>query len=153
MANGLNKAILVGNLGADPELKFTQGGQAVLKLRIATTESYLDRNGERKERTDWHTVIVWGKRAEALNKILAKGRTVWVEGSIQTRSWEDKDGGKRYATEINARDIGLIGGGKDGERRSEGGGQRREQQGRRQESQGNGWGGGDEYGADDDIPF
>lgn len=151
MANGLNKAILVGNLGMDPELKFTQGGQAVLRMRIATTESYADRNGERKERTDWHTVIVWGKRAEALNKILTKGKTVWIEGRIETRSWEDKDGGKRCATEINARDVGIIGG-KDGERRGEGGGQRREQS-RRDEGQGGGWGGGDDYGVDDDIPF
>lgn len=140
--NGLNKAIIVGSIGAT-ELKFTQGGQAVLRMRIATTESYVDRSGERKERTDWHTAIVWGKRAEALNKILAKGRTVWIEGRIETRSWEDKDGGKRYATEINARDVGLIGSGKDGERRSDGGAQRRESPGY------------DEAPAfgDDDIPF
>lgn len=105
----MNKAILVGNLGADPELKFTNGGQAVLKLRVATTESYLDKNGDRKERTDWHTCVLWGKRAEALSKHLSKGSQVWIEGSIQTRSWEDKDGGKRYATEINVRDIGLLG--------------------------------------------
>jgi single-strand DNA-binding protein len=108
--DGMNKAILVGNLGMDPELKFTRGGQSVLKLRLATTESYLDKNNERKERTDWHSVVVWGKRAEGLNKVLQKGSTVWVEGRIQTRSWEDKDGGKKYATEINATDIGLLGG-------------------------------------------
>jgi single-strand DNA-binding protein len=110
MAEGLNRAILVGNLGADPELKFTQGGQAVLKLRIATTESFMNKSGERQERTDWHTVVVWGKRGEALNKILSKGRTVWIEGRIQTRSWEDKDGGKRYATDIVANQVGLVGG-------------------------------------------
>ena len=100
MAEGLNRAILVGNLGADPELKYTQGGQAVLKLRIATTESYMNKGGERQERTDWHNVVVWGKRGEALNKFLSKGRTVWVEGRIQTRSWEDKEGNKKFATEI-----------------------------------------------------
>ncbi|MET0285301.1 MAG: single-stranded DNA-binding protein [Polyangiales bacterium] len=117
MAEGLNRAILVGNLGMDPELKFTQGGQAVLRIRLATSESYMNKAGERQDRTEWHTVIVWGKRAEALNKILSKGRTIWVEGRIQTRSWEDKDGGKRYATEINANNIGLVGG-----RGGEGGG-------------------------------
>ena len=115
MAEGLNRAILVGNLGMDPELKFTQSGQAKLRIRLATTESYLSKTGERAERTDWHTVTVWGKRAEALNKILAKGRTIWVEGRIETRSWEDaKDGSKRYATEINAQNIGLVGSGGGG---------------------------------------
>lgn len=125
MAEGLNRAILVGNLGMDPELKFTQGGQAVLRIRLATTESYANKSGERQERTEWHTVIVWGKRAEALNKILSKGRTIWVEGRIQTRSWEDsKDGSKRYATEINANNIGLVGGrgGGGGYEGGEGGG-------------------------------
>jgi len=112
MAEGLNRAILVGNLGMDPELKFTQGGQAVLRIRLATTDSYLSKTGERQERTEWHTVTVWGKRAEALSKILNKGRTIWVEGRIQTRSWEDaKDGSKRYATEIQAQNIGLVGSG------------------------------------------
>lgn len=121
MADGLNRAILVGNLGMDPELKFTQGGQAVLRIRLATTESYMNKAGERQERTEWHTVVVWGKRAESLNKILSKGRTIWVEGRIQTRSWEDKkDGSKRYATEINAQNIGLVGSG--GGARAGGGG-------------------------------
>jgi single-strand DNA-binding protein len=121
MAEGLNRAILVGNLGMDPELKFTQGGQAVLRIRLATSESFVNKSGERQDRTEWHTVIVWGKRAEALNKILSKGRTIWVEGRIQTRSWEDKDGGKRYATEINANNIGLVGSGGGGGRGSYGG--------------------------------
>lgn len=118
-ANGLNRATLVGNLGADPELKFTQGGQAILKLRLATTESFKNAQGERQEKTEWHTVVMWGKRGEALNGILSKGRTIWVEGRIQTRSWEDKEGGKRYATEINATDIGLVGGGNGGGSRSQ----------------------------------
>ena len=122
MAEGLNRAILVGNLGMDPELKFTQGGQAVLRIRLATTDSYLSKTGERQERTEWHTVTVWGKRAEALNKILSKGRTIWVEGRIQTRSWEDKDGHKRYSTEINAQNIGLVGGGGGGGGARTGGG-------------------------------
>ncbi|HEY6879537.1 MAG TPA: single-stranded DNA-binding protein [Polyangiales bacterium] len=123
MAEGLNRAILVGNLGMDPELKFTQGGQAVLRIRLATSESFVNKSGERQDRTEWHTVIVWGKRAEALNKILSKGRTIWVEGRIQTRSWEDKDGGKRYATEINANNIGLVGGGGGGGGRGNFGGE------------------------------
>jgi len=111
MSEGLNKAVLIGNLGSDPELKFTQGGQAVLRFRLATTESYPGKTGEREERTEWHTIVVWGKRAEPLNRILSKGRTVWVEGRIQTRSWEANDGSKRYATEINASNVGLVGAG------------------------------------------
>lgn len=107
---GLNKAILIGNLGVDPELKFTQGGQAVLKIRLATTEKYKNQAGEMQERTEWHTVVVWGKRGEALHKILAKGKQIYVEGRIQTRSYDDKNGGpKRYSTDINAQEIILLG--------------------------------------------
>ena len=168
MAEGLNRAILVGNLGADPELKYTQGGQAVLKLRIATTESFMNKGGERQERTDWHTVVVWGKRGEALNKILSKGRTVWIEGRIQTRSWEDKDGGKRYATDIVANQVGLVGGG-GGRGGFEGGGPRGGGGGGGGGGyggggagggfEGGGYEGGPDYegggagGGDDDIPF
>lgn len=108
MADGLNRAFLLGNLGADPDLRFTQGGQAVLNLRIATTESYLDKNKVRQERTDWHNVVVWGKRGEALGKILSKGSRVFVEGSIRTSSYEDKDGNKRYKTEVMASNIILA---------------------------------------------
>ncbi|WP_053237602.1 single-stranded DNA-binding protein [Sandaracinus amylolyticus] len=114
-SEGLNKVLLIGNLGLDPELKYTQGGQAVLRLRLATTERYGNKAGERQERTEWHTVIVWGNRAEALNKILHKGRTIYVEGRLQTRNWEDKDGGKRSTTEIVATQILLLGGGQRGE--------------------------------------
>ena len=81
-SEGLNKVMLIGNLGADPELKFTQGGQAVLSLRLATTERYVSKGGERQERTEWHSVVIWGNRAEALNKFLAKGRTIYVEGRL-----------------------------------------------------------------------
>ncbi|MBS2016056.1 MAG: single-stranded DNA-binding protein [Deltaproteobacteria bacterium] len=111
MAEGLNKVMLLGNLGADPELKMTQGGQAVLKLRLATTESYLDRNNTRQERTEWHSVTLWGKRGEALAKFLTKGERIFVEGSLRTSSYE-KDGEKRYRTEINANNIILAGRGK-----------------------------------------
>jgi single-strand DNA-binding protein len=110
MADGLNRVMLLGNLGADPELRMTQSGQAVLKLRLATTESYLDRNKVRQERTDWHSVVIWGKRAEALNKILSKGSRVFVEGRIQTSSYDDRDGNKRYRTEVIANNLILAGG-------------------------------------------
>ena len=149
MAEGLNRVILIGNLGQDPELRFTQSGQGVMSIRMATTESYFDTNSkERKERTEWHTVVVWGKRGEALNKILSKGSRICVEGRLQTRSWEGKDGGKRYSTEVNATNIVLLGG------RGEGGGAGR--------SSGMGDPGPahDDYGhdggdapSDDDIPF
>lgn len=122
MADGLNKVMLLGNLGADPELKMTQGGQAVLKLRLATTETYLDRNQTRQERTEWHSVTVWGKRGEALAKFLTKGERVFVEGSLRTSSYE-KNGEKRYSTEIVASNIILAGRGRSqGEDAGGGGG-------------------------------
>lgn len=108
--DGMNKVTLVGALGNDPELKYTQAGQAVLKLRLATSESYVDRQGDKQQRTEWHNCVVWAKRAEGLNKILAKGSKLWVEGKLQTRSWDDKNGGgKRYATEVVAQNVGLLG--------------------------------------------
>src|SRR5215470_13866359 len=114
MAEGLNRVMLLGNLGADPELRMTSGGQAVLKIRLATSETYLDRNKVRQERTEWHSVVVWGKRAEALAKILAKGSRIFVEGGIRTSSYDDKDGNKRYRTEVVANNIILSGGGGGG---------------------------------------
>src|SRR5262245_22412427 len=123
MAEGLNKVLLLGNLGADPELRVTPGGQAVLKLRLATTETYLDRNNARQERTEWHQITIWGKRGEALAKFLRKGERVFVEGRIQTSSYE-KDGEKRYRTEIIANNI-ILGGSRRGDREEgafEGGG-------------------------------
>jgi single-strand DNA-binding protein len=113
MAEGLNRVYLLGNLGADPELRTTPGGQAVLKLRLATTESYVDKGGQRQERTEWHQVTVWGKRGEALGRILQKGSSIFVEGSIRTTSYE-KDGEKRYRTEVVANNI-LLPGGRRGE--------------------------------------
>lgn len=114
MADGLNRVLLFGNLGADPELKMTSGGQAVLKMRLATSESYLDRNQERQERTEWHNVVVWGKRAEALGKFLTKGSSLFIEGGLRTTSWEDADGAKRYRTEVVAHNVILSGGGGSG---------------------------------------
>ena len=114
MAEGLNRVMLLGNLGADPELRFTQSGQAVLNMRLATTESYLDRNKVRQERTDWHNVVLWGKRGEALAKFLTKGTTIFVEGGLRTSSYDDKEGNKRYKTEIHANNIILAGRGRGG---------------------------------------
>jgi single-strand DNA-binding protein len=102
--------MLLGNLGADSELRQTSGGQSVLKLRLATAESYLDRDKQRQERTEWHSVTVWGKRAEALAKFLQKGSRIFVEGSIRTSSYDDKEGQKRYRTEVVATNIILCGG-------------------------------------------
>ncbi len=106
---GVNKAILVGNLGRDPELRHTQNGQAVVNFTLATSENWTDKNGERVERTEWHRIVVWGKTGEMCAQYLSKGRTVYVEGRIQTREWEDKDGNKRYTTEINAQTVNFIG--------------------------------------------
>ena len=113
MAEGLNRVMLLGNLGADPELKVTQGGQAVLKLRLATTESYVDKNQTRQERTEWHSVTVWGRRGEALAKFLTKGQSIFVEGSLRTSNYE-VNGEKRYRTEVIANNIILPRGGRGG---------------------------------------
>lgn len=107
--DGLNRCMLLGNLGADPELRMTQGGQAVLNLRLATTESYLDKSKERQERTEWHNVVVWGKRAEGLSKIIRKGDRVFIEGGLRTSSYEDRDGNKRYKTDVVASTVILNG--------------------------------------------
>lgn len=157
---GLNKVILIGNLGTDPELQFTQGGSARLRLRLATTETYVDRGGERQEKTEWHTIIIWGKRAEALNNILAKGRSICVEGSIEYRQWEDREGNKRNSTQIRARNIILLGGGRGGGGGGDdfGGGGGGGGGGGYGGGGGGGGGGfgGDDFGGDfgdDDIPF
>src|SRR5512137_41597 len=119
----VNKVILVGNLGNDPELRYTPGGQAVCDLRIATTESFTGRDGEKKENTEWHTVVVWSKQAENCSKYLSKGRQVYVEGRLRTRSWDDKDTGKKnYKTEIVAQIVQFLGSaGERGERGERGG--------------------------------
>jgi single-strand DNA-binding protein len=122
MAEGLNRVMLLGNLGADPELRVTSGGQSVLKLRLATSETYLDKNRVRQERTEWHSVVVWGKRAEALGKFLTKGSRLFIEGGLRTSSYDDKEGHKRYRTEIVASNIILSGSGGGGGGRGGGGG-------------------------------
>lgn len=152
MAEGMNRVILIGNLGQDPELRHTTSGTAVLTLRLATTERYKDRDGEYREATQWHTVEVWGKRGEGLANVLAKGSQLCVEGSIRYDQWEDKQGNKRTTTKINASNIVLLGGRPEGQRGG-GGGQRST---RRDDGRG-GYGGGDGFPSDnfgdDGIPF
>lgn len=100
--SGVNRTVLLGNLGADPDLRFTTGGEPVAELRVATNESWLDKNRVKQERTEWHRVVVWGAQAENCKKFLHKGSGVYVEGRNQTRSWEDQEGQKRYTTEVVA---------------------------------------------------
>jgi single-strand DNA-binding protein len=163
MAEGLNRVILLGNLGADPELRMTNSGSAVLKLRLATSETYLDRNKQRQERTEWHSVIVWGRRAEALGKFLGKGDRLLVEGSLRTSSYDDKEGNKKYRTEVIATNVVLSGGGRGGAggggaRGGGGGGGGRGDDEFGPPGGGGGGGGYDDAdygggGGDDDIPF
>ncbi|HEY0711062.1 MAG TPA: single-stranded DNA-binding protein, partial [Polyangia bacterium] len=107
----VNKVILIGNLGGDPELKYTPSNRPLCNLSVATNEVFKDKSGQRQERTEWHRVTVWGEQAETCSKYLAKGRSVYVEGRLQTRSWDDKDGKKRYSTDIVADRVVFLGGG------------------------------------------
>jgi single-strand DNA-binding protein len=109
MSDGLNKQAIIGNLGADPELRFTQGGTAVLNMRLAATTSYLDSDKKQQERTEWFSVVVWGKRGEGLAKILSKGDKLYVDGETRTSSYE-KEGVKHYRSEVHANEIILMGG-------------------------------------------
>ncbi|MDY7226908.1 single-stranded DNA-binding protein [Hyalangium rubrum] len=127
MAGGVNKVILIGNLGADPEVRFTPGGQAVANFRIATSDSWTDKNGQKQERTEWHRIVVWGKLAELCGEYLKKGRQCYVEGRLQTREWTDKENRKNYTTEVVATSVTFLGGRDAGSgegmgRRSSGGG-------------------------------
>jgi single-strand DNA-binding protein len=106
----VNKVILVGNLGRDPELRYTQSGQAVANFTLATNEKWKDKEGNSQERTEWHRIIVWGKSAENCAQYLQKGRSVYVEGRLQTRDWEDREGNKRTTTEIVAQAVQFLGG-------------------------------------------
>ena len=147
----VNKVILVGNLGRDAELRYTPGGAAVATLNMATTEVWNDKAGQKQEKTEWHRVVLWGKTAESLSEYLTKGKQIYVEGKLQTRQWDDKDGNKRYTTEIKADRITLLGGG-GGRGAGAGGG------GAEYGARGGGAGGGmDEPPVepitDDDIPF
>lgn len=153
MARGVNKVILVGNLGADPEMKYTASGTPLCKFRLATSEVFKDRDGNQQERTEWHRVTAWGRLAEICGQYLSKGRQVYVEGSLRTNSWEDQSGNKRFMTEINAREVQFLGSG--GGAPSGGGGS---YGGGAPSSGGGGSYGGGDYGgppppSDDDIPF
>ena len=110
----VNKAIIVGNLGKDPEVRFTPSGRAVAKFSVATTEKWTDQQGQKQEKTEWHNIVVWGKQAEICGQYLSKGRQVYIEGRITNRSYDDKDGNKRYITEIIAQNVRFLGGGGQG---------------------------------------
>jgi len=110
----LNKVMLIGNLGADPETRFTQDGTCVCNLRVATTEKFKNRNGEQQERTEWHRIVMWGRLGEIANQYLSKGSRVYIEGKIETRKWQDRDGNDKYTTEIRANEMKMLGGGSGG---------------------------------------
>jgi single-strand DNA-binding protein len=104
----INKVILIGNLGRDPELRYTQGGSAVTNFTLATNEKWRDKDGNNQERTEWHRIVVWGRSAENCAQYLQKGSSVFIEGRLQTREWEDKEGQKRQTTEINAASVQFL---------------------------------------------
>jgi single-strand DNA-binding protein len=151
----VNKVILVGNLGRDAELRYTPGGAAVATLNLATTEVFKDREGQKKEDTQWHRVILWGKTAETLQDYLTKGKQIYVEGKLQTRKWKDKDGNDKYTTEVRGDRVVLLSGGGGGGRGEGGGGS--ERGGRSSGSSDDGMnqseGSGSVELTDDDIPF
>ena len=105
----INKAILIGNLGSDPEVRYTPSGSSVANFTLATNEQWTDKNGEKQERTEWHRIVAWGRLGEICGEYLRKGSPIYIEGRIQTRSWEDRDGNKRYTTEIVAQSMQMLG--------------------------------------------
>jgi single-strand DNA-binding protein len=144
----VNKAIIVGNLGADPEVRYTQSGTAVANMRIATNERWKDKSGQQQERTEWHRVVVFGNQAENCGKYLEKGRQVYVEGRIQTNEWTDNDGNTRYTTEIVAQSVQFLSGGSGGGSFGGGGGGGGMDQSRREVESDY-----DQSFDDDEIPF
>lgn len=162
MARGINKVILVGNLGDDPETRYTANGQAVTNIRLATSESWRDKqSGDMQERTEWHRVVMFGRLGEIGGEYLRKGRQVYIEGSIRTRKWQGQDGQDRYTTEIVANEMQMLGGGAGSGGGGGGGYQQQPQQPRSGGGQPSGSGSGQNQGAasappsdfDDDIPF
>ena len=148
MSRGINKVILVGNLGADPETKYGPSGDAITNLRIATSESWTDKNtGQKQERTEWHRVVVFKKLAEICAEYLRKGSQVYIEGSLRTRKWQDKEGRDQYTTEIVANDMTMLGGKGGGDAPAP---ERRQE--RKPAATAPAAGGFDD-GGDDDIPF
>jgi single-strand DNA-binding protein len=132
----VNKAILVGNLGKDPDLRYTPAGTAVATFSMATTERYKDRDGNRQEKTEWHNIVAWRQLAEICGKYLHKGKQVYIEGKIQTRSYEDRDGNKRYITEVVADQMQMLGSRDDNQGGGYGGGQGYAQGGQQGANQG-----------------
>ena len=157
----VNKVILVGNLGRDAELRYTPGGAPVATLNLATTEVWNDKaSGQKQEKTEWHRIVLWGKSAESLSEYLTKGKQIYVEGRLQTRKWQDKDGHDKYSTEIRSDKIVLLGGGGGGGGGSMAGGGRPQQRSAGAGASSGGGGGdhepmGEPIGdlTDDDIPF
>jgi single-strand DNA-binding protein len=161
----VNKVILVGRLGRDPETRYTGGGQAVANFSVATDETYKDKNGERQKRTEWHKIVVWGKQAEIAQQYLKKGSLIFIEGRIQSREWQDKEGQKRTSFEIVASNFRMLGGRADGAAAGGGGGASRggghdfDDQSGPEESFGGGGAGGGSHApsgpeiSDEDIPF
>lgn len=150
-SRGINKVILVGNLGGDPELKYTGSGTAVCNFTIATNESYKDSDGNMVDKTEWHRIVAWGRLAEICGEYLKKGRQVYIEGQLQTRSWEDKDGNTRYTTEVKAREMQMLGS-RDGGDGGSSFNQSRPAQ-RQAQPAGAAAGNGASFGPDDDLPF
>ncbi len=159
----VNKVILVGRLGRDPETRYTGGGQAVANFSMATDETYKDKNGERQKRTEWHKIVVWSKLAEIAQQYLKKGSLLYLEGRIQTREWQDKEGQKRTTTEIVATNFRMLGGRAEGAAAGAGGGASRSSGGDEVESHAaptdDSYGGGGGHApagpeiSDEDIPF
>jgi single-strand DNA-binding protein len=149
----VNKVILVGNLGRDAELRYTPGGAAVATLNLATTEVFKDREGQKKEDTQWHRVILWGKTAETLQDYLTKGKQIYVEGKLQTRKWKDKDGNDKYTTEVRGDRVVLLSGGGRGDSAGRGEGSGRSTPAAAADDFGHADAGGSVELTDDDIPF
>lgn len=122
MAAGVNKVILIGNLGRDPELRYTQSGQPVANFSLATSEQFTKKDGTRDERTEWHRIVAWARTAELCAQYLSKGRTVYVEGRLQTREWENREGQKQRTTEVVAQTVQFLGGPRGSGSGSSGGG-------------------------------
>jgi single-strand DNA-binding protein len=120
MAVGVNKVIIIGRLGADPEVRYTSNGGAVANFNMATNENWTDKAGQKQERTEWHRIVAWGKLGELCGQYLSKGREAYIEGKLQTREWTDKEGGKRYTTEIVAQTVQFLGGRGSGSERGTG---------------------------------
>ena len=161
MARGVNKVILIGNLGQDPELRYTGSGTAVCNMRLATNESYTDRDGEQVDKVEWHSLVAWGRLGEICNEYLSKGSKAYFEGSLQTRKWQDKQGNDRWSTEVKIREMMFLDSKQNGQQQGYGQqseydqrpqqqpqqGQKKPQQGPPQENQE------ETFEPDDELPF